>query len=62
VTPEKIKQLLLAEIEGKKSYPASNSSYCSNCLKNIEDGEIIYLAGQKICNQCVADIIEFLEV
>lgn len=61
--PLEIKKLLLYEIENKKGYQATWKGYCDGCKGLIDEGEEFMFMGdkRKICTECQADIISFLE-
>lgn len=63
MTTKEIKQMLLEEIENKKSYPANYDTQCDFCTKPISGGEEFIFMGskQKVCDECIQDIIDFLE-
>ena len=60
----KIKELLYQEMENKKTYPANYDTSCDFCGGDINEGEDIVFMGhkQKVCTNCQAEIMEFLEI
>ena len=58
----KIIKCILNEISSKKVYSAHYRQRCQACEEFIEEEEDLYfLGGEKICNDCLGDIIDYLE-
>lgn len=58
-----IKELLKADVEGKKTFTAQWEGRCDGCGETlVEDDEFAFIGDKKkICNSCQSDIISFLE-
>ena len=64
MTNESIKELLVEELGYKKTF--NNSMYvfpCSCCKNTVEQGDEFIFMGdkKKVCINCQAEIIEYLE-
>jgi len=63
MTVREIKQILLDELENKKSYDAKWETVCDSCGDDIQEEDSFIFMGdkQKICNECQGHVTEFLE-
>lgn len=59
----KLPEILIEEIENKRSYPANYDTTCMQCGTFIAEGENIYFYGnkQKTCENCHQSILEYVK-
>ena len=65
MTNTEIKDLLLEDLEYKKSFEAFPSLQCDGCgeyVANISGGEFVFMGDKKkLCSDCLFEITEYLE-
>jgi len=59
----KLPEILIEEIENKKSYPANYDTTCDPCGGFIAEGESFYFFGnkRKTCENCYQSILEYVK-